>query len=69
MFRSKLIKTFDILIRLRFNSIAILANIKQAFLNVEISKEQRDNLRFFYYDEAAFENEPIIYRFYEIDLV
>ena len=31
-------KIFDVLLRFRFNFIAILANIKQAFLNVEISK-------------------------------
>ena len=36
---------FDILLRFRFSFIAILAEIKQAFLNVEISKEHRDFLR------------------------
>ena len=34
-------KIFDILLRFRFNFIAILADMKQVFLNVEISKEQR----------------------------
>ena len=33
-------KTFDILLRFRFNFIAILADIQKLFLNVEISKEQ-----------------------------
>ena len=42
-------KIFDVLLRFRFNFIAILANIKQAFLNVEISKEHRDFLRFLWY--------------------
>ena len=35
-------KIFDVLLRFRFNFIAILADIKQAILNVEISKEHRD---------------------------
>ena len=39
-------KIFDILIRFRFNIIAIMADIKQAFLNVAISPEHRDYLRF-----------------------
>ena len=34
---------FDILPRFRFNFIAILADSKQAFLNVEISKEHEQN--------------------------
>ena len=38
-------KIFDILPRFRFYFIAILADIKQAFLNVEISKGHRDFLR------------------------
>ena len=39
-----LLKTFDILLRFGFNFIAILADSKQAFLNVQISKEHRDSL-------------------------
>ena len=39
-------KIFDMLLRFRFNFILILADSKQAFLNVEISKEHRDFLRF-----------------------
>ena len=39
-------KILDILLRFRFNFILILADSKQAFLNVEISKEHRDFLRF-----------------------
>ena len=50
--------------RFRFNSIAVLADIKQAFLNVEVSTEHSDYLRFLCYDDVASENEakPIIYR-------
>ena len=40
-------KIFDILIRFRFNIIAVMADIKQAFLNVAISPDHRDYLRFF----------------------
>ena len=39
-----LLKTFDILLRFGFNFIAILADSKQAFLNVQILKEHRDSL-------------------------
>ena len=46
---NSLSKIFDVLLRFRFNFIAILANIKQAFLNDEISKEHRDFLRFLWY--------------------
>ena len=41
-----LTKIFDISTTFRFSSIVILADIKQAFLNVEISKEHGDYLRF-----------------------
>ena len=39
-------KIFDILLRFRLNPVAILADIKQAFLNVEIAEEHRNYLRF-----------------------
>ena len=42
-----LTKIFDILLRFRLNKIAILAEIKQAFLNVGIHKDHQDFLRFF----------------------
>ncbi|CAB4033226.1 Transposable element Tcb2, partial [Paramuricea clavata] len=35
-------KIFDILVRFRLNKIGILADIKQAFLNIAISRERRD---------------------------
>ena len=42
-------KIFDILLRFRLNYIALLADIKQAFLNIEISSEHKDYLRFLWY--------------------
>ena len=39
-------KIFNILLRFRFNFIAILADSKHALLNVEISKEHKDFLRY-----------------------
>ena len=60
-----LTKIFDILIRFRFNSIAILTDIKQIFLNVAISKEHMNYLCFLWYDDVTSENEAklIIHRF------
>ena len=60
-----LTRIFDILLIFRFNSRAILEDIKQAFPNIDISKEHRDYLCFLWYDVVASENEakPIIYRF------
>ena len=55
---------FDILLRFRLNPVAILADIKQAFLNVEIAEEHRIFLRFLWYDDLPSGNqEVIIYRF------
>ena len=57
-------KIFDILLRFRFNFIAILADMKQVFLNVEISKEHRDFLRFLWYENVNSESDAklIVYR-------
>ena len=43
-------KIVDILIRFRLNYIDILGDIQQAFLNIEISTQHIDFLRFFWYD-------------------
>ena len=57
-------KIFVILLRFRLNPVAILADIKQAFLNVEIAEEHRNFLRFLWYDDLPSGNqEVIIYRF------
>ena len=49
----------------RFNFIAILADSKQAFLNVQISKEHRDFLRFLWYENVNLESDAklMVYRF------
>ncbi|XP_028403430.1 uncharacterized protein LOC114526129 [Dendronephthya gigantea] len=54
-------KIFDILLRFRLNRIGILADIRQAFLNVAISPEHRTFLRFLWYDIDS--DEQIIYQF------
>ena len=61
-------KIFDILLRFRFNFILILADSKQAFLNVEISKEHRDFLRFLWYENVNSESDAklIVYRFLRV---
>ncbi len=43
-------KIFDVLVRFRFNKIGLLADIKQAFLNIEMASEHRDYLQFLWYD-------------------
>ena len=53
-------KIFDILLRFRLNYIGILANIQQAFLNIEISTEHTDFLRFLWYDFRNTDAEKII---------
>ena len=54
-------KIFDILIHFRLNLIGILADIKQAFLNDEMSNDHKDFLRFLWYD--ANDLKIVIYRF------
>ena len=73
-----LTKLFDILIRFRFHSIAILADMKQAFVKVEIAcenriilpwiaKEHRDYLPFLWYDVISeIEAKITIYRFLRV---
>ena len=46
-------KIFDILLRFRMNPIAILSDIKQAFLQIEIDPEHRNFLRFFWFDNPV----------------
>ena len=60
-------KIFDILIRFRFNPIGIIADIKQAFLNVQISDEHKDFLRFLWYDVRKPDSDEIcVYRFLRV---
>ena len=67
--RNLLLKKFYILLRFRFNFIAILVDIKQAFLNVEISKEHRGFLSFLLrYENVNSESDAklIVYRFLRV---
>ena len=43
---------FDILLRFRTGKIALISDIKQAFLQIEIAPEHRDFLRFLWYDDV-----------------
>ena len=60
-----LLKKFYSLLQFRFNFIAILVDIKQAFLNAEISKEHRDFLSVLQYENVNSKSEAklIVYRF------
>ena len=59
-------KIFDILLRFRLNKIGVLADIKQAFLNVGIAALHRDYLRFLWYDLQAEDEQVVIYRFLRV---
>ena len=51
---------FDILLRFRLNEIGMTADIRQAFLNIEIHEEHRNFLRFLWYDEVSKDDAKII---------
>ena len=55
-------KIFDILIRFRMNYIGILADIQQAFLNVKMSDEHKDFLRFLWVEDLTENEARIVYR-------
>ena len=55
-------KIFDILLRFRLNKIGVLADIKQAFLNLRIAAQHRDYLRFLWYDLQAEDEQEVIFR-------
>ena len=61
-------KIFDILLQFWFNFIAILADSKQAFLNVKISKEHIDFLRFLWCENLNLESDAklIVYKFLRV---
>ena len=55
---------FGILIRFRFGKIGIVADVKQAFLQIEISEEHRNFLRLIWFKDVFSTNsEQIILRF------
>ena len=47
---------YDILLRFRIGAIAIVADIKQAFLQIEVAPEHRDFLRFLWFDDVKKED-------------
>ena len=51
---------FDILIRFRVYKVAMIADIEKAFLNIAISPEHRDYLRFFWVEDIHNTNPNII---------
>ena len=57
-------KILDILLRLRTHRIALIADIEKAFLQISVTKKDRDSLRFLWVDDAS-KSEPAIvtYRF------
>ena len=58
---------YDILLRFRLGPIAITADIKQAFLQISVAKENQNFLRFLWFDDI-FDIDPsiIVYRFTRI---
>ena len=59
-------KIFDILLRFRLNRIAIIADIKQAFLNIAIEQSHCDYLRFLWYDFSSEPENIVVYRFLRV---
>ena len=57
---------FDVLIRLRTGKIGIVADVKQAFHQIEIVKEHRDFLRFLWFKDILYNQETITLRFKRI---
>ncbi|XP_028415550.1 uncharacterized protein LOC114538622 [Dendronephthya gigantea] len=51
---------FDILVRFRAYKVAMIADIEKAFLNISISPEHRDYLRFFWIDDIHDSNPNIV---------
>lgn len=51
---------FNILIKFRMHSIVIVADIEKAFHQIQISEEDRDMLRFLWFDDLANDNPEII---------
>ena len=52
--------------RFRFNKVALLTDIKQAFLNIEVSEEHRVFLRFLWLDMNCEGEHSVIYKFLRV---
>ena len=60
-------KVFDLLLRFRTNYIALIADIQQAFLNVEVAEKDRDVLRFLWKENPTEkESKLVIFRFLRV---
>ena len=60
-------KLYEILLRFRRGKIALVADMKQAFLQIEVNKSHRDFLRFLWYDSITADNPNIVtFRFNRI---
>jgi len=56
--------SFDILIRFRNKQVALIGDIEKAFLNLEVDKEDRDFLRFLWFDDVYDPtSKVVVYRF------
>ena len=44
---------FDVMVRYRVHTVALIADIEQAFLQIEIRPEDRDYLRFLWLDDVS----------------
>ena len=60
-----LLKIFDIILRFRTNKIAIIADIKQAFLNIAVHPDHVDFTRFLWFSSEECK-EIIVYRFLRV---
>ena len=55
---------FDVLLRLRTYKVVLIGDIQQAFLNIEVAKEDRDAMRFLWYSDICTRDGTIdVYRF------
>ena len=51
---------FDVLLRFRMNKIALIGDLEKAFLQISINPNQRDLLRFLWFDDSDLENARIV---------
>ena len=57
---------FDILLRFRIGDVALVADIKQAFLNIEIDEGDRDFLRILWVENISEKDKMDVYRFLRV---
>ena len=57
---------FDILLRFRIGDVALVADIKQAFLNIEIDEGDSGFLRFLWVENISEKGKIVVYRFLRV---